>query len=99
MKPLHKRLATISEALQIFGEATSNQIATKTNMKRLTVQQGLAELKRRGCVTRGDHTGTGNEVIWFHIKPFVVKSKTQMDFTEHYQIFRNMINGQVQTSV
>lgn len=93
VKENHKRLAIVSEALEHMGEATSKQLAAKTNMLRLTVQQTLGELKRRGLVVRGDNTGTGNEAVWYHLKPFINPTKPQIDWSLYYKVFHNIVKA------
>lgn len=93
VKEIHRNMAVISEALELVKESTSVNLAKKVNIEKLKVQKALAELKRLGYVTRGDHTGTGNEAVWSNLKPYVTKSKAQIDWSLYYSIFHNIVRA------
>lgn len=93
IKPNHRRMAVVSEALQLMKKGTSYQIAKKTGIEKVKVHQTLAALQLSHYVEKGERVGDRNSSEWVHIKAYTPPTKSNIDWDVHYSAFFNMVKA------
>lgn len=93
-------MARVSEALERLQKATTKDIMRFTGLERTKVNQALAGLLKAYYVDKGEFTGKGNENYWIFIKPYSIPKSNNKDWSEHYEIFRQMVlHGRMQKEI
>ena len=93
IKANHRRMAIVSEALQLMKKGSSYEIAKKTGIERVKVHQTLAALQLNHYVEKGERLGDRNSAEWIHIKAYTPPTKSNIDWDVHYSAFFNMVRA------
>lgn len=93
------KCAKISEALEVLGKATTNQLHEYTKLDKVKIRDGLLYLKENNYISKGDYTGRGNENYWVLIRPYTEPKHQKIDWSLHYEAFHNLVRCRFNTAL
>jgi predicted transcriptional regulator len=92
-------LKRILNFIEKRGTCGFNDLHENLVFKKATIRYLLDNLADMGYIEKRRIPGFGNRRLYIFLRQ-MPKERVEIDFTEHYQIFRNMVNyGQEQARI